>query len=55
MLQDMVALIRNRGNTILVEGVETDAQMALLQKLGIDRVQGFHLGLPVAADLLLAA
>ncbi|WP_245472359.1 putative bifunctional diguanylate cyclase/phosphodiesterase [Rhizobium jaguaris] len=52
MLQDMVALIRNRGNTILVEGVETEAQMSVLQNLSIDRVQGFHLGRPVSADLL---
>jgi EAL domain-containing protein (putative c-di-GMP-specific phosphodiesterase class I) len=29
--------------------------MALLQDLHIDRVQGFHLGMPVTADLLLAA
>lgn len=55
MLQDMIALIRNRGNTILVEGVETEAQMSLLQDLRIDRVQGFHLGRPVSADLLTAA
>ncbi|WP_442967581.1 putative bifunctional diguanylate cyclase/phosphodiesterase [Rhizobium sp. BR 362] len=54
MLQDMVALIRNRGNTILVEGVETEAQMSVLQNLSIDRVQGFHLGRPVTADLLKA-
>jgi EAL domain-containing protein (putative c-di-GMP-specific phosphodiesterase class I) len=52
MLQDMVALIRNRGNTILVEGVETEAQMSVLQNLSIDRVQGFHLGRPVSAELL---
>ncbi|WP_425503990.1 putative bifunctional diguanylate cyclase/phosphodiesterase [Rhizobium paranaense] len=55
MLQDMVALIRNRGNTILVEGVETEAQMSVLQNLSIDRVQGFHLGRPVTADLLEAS
>ncbi|WFU12772.1 GGDEF and EAL domain-containing protein (plasmid) [Rhizobium sp. CB3090] len=55
MLQDMVALIRNRGNTILVEGVETEAQMSVLQSLSIDRVQGFHLGRPVTADLLAAS
>ena len=55
MLQDMVSLIRNRGNTILVEGVETAAQMSLLKDLRIDRVQGFHLGMPVSAELLSAA
>ena len=55
MLQDMIALIRNRGNSILVEGVETAAQMSLLKDLRIDRVQGFHLGMPVSADMLKAA
>ncbi|MDE1993755.1 MAG: EAL domain-containing protein, partial [Rhizobiaceae bacterium] len=55
MLQDMISLIRNRGNQILVEGVETEAHLTLLQELRIDRVQGFHLGMPVSADLLLDA
>ncbi|MBB3523562.1 GGDEF and EAL domain-containing protein [Rhizobium sp. 268] len=55
MLQDMVALIRNRGNTILVEGVETAAQLSLLKDLRIDRVQGYHMGMPVSAELLNAA
>ncbi|AIC30653.1 GGDEF/EAL domain-containing protein (plasmid) [Rhizobium etli bv. mimosae str. IE4771] len=55
MLQDMVALIRNRGNTILVEGVETAAQLSLLKDLRIDRVQGFHMGMPVSAERLNAA
>jgi diguanylate cyclase (GGDEF)-like protein len=55
MLQDMIALIRNRGNTILVEGVETAAQLSLLKELRIDRVQGFHLGMPVSAEFLNAA
>uniref|UniRef100_UPI003F21FB80 putative bifunctional diguanylate cyclase/phosphodiesterase n=1 Tax=Rhizobium sp. F40D2 TaxID=3453141 RepID=UPI003F21FB80 len=55
MLQDMVALIRNRGNTILVEGVETAAQLSLLKDLRIDRAQGYHMGMPVSAELLNAA
>jgi predicted signal transduction protein with EAL and GGDEF domain len=55
MLQDMVSLIRNRGNTILVGGVETAAQMSLFRDLRIDRVQGFHLGMTVSAELLRAA
>jgi len=55
MLTDMIALIRNRGNTIVVEGVETEAQLSLLKGLRIDRVQGFHMGMPVSAELLNAA
>jgi diguanylate cyclase (GGDEF)-like protein len=55
MLRDMIALIRNRGNAILIEGVETAAQMSMLRDLRIDRVQGFHLGMPVSAEMLNAA
>lgn len=49
MLQDIVALVRNRGHKILVEGVETDEQMALMREFGIDKVQGFHVGRPAPA------
>ncbi|MEI9400806.1 GGDEF and EAL domain-containing protein [Mesorhizobium argentiipisi] len=49
MLQDIVALVRNRGPKILVEGVETDEQMALMREFGIDKVQGYRVGRPAAA------
>jgi EAL domain-containing protein (putative c-di-GMP-specific phosphodiesterase class I) len=49
MLQDIIALVRNRGHKILVEGVETDEQMALMREFGIDKVQGFHVGRPAPA------
>jgi len=49
MLQDIIALVRNRGHKILVEGVETDQQMALMREFGIDKVQGFHVGRPLPA------
>jgi EAL domain-containing protein (putative c-di-GMP-specific phosphodiesterase class I) len=49
MLQDIIALIRNRGHKILIEGVETDGQMALARELGIDHIQGFHVGRPAPA------
>lgn len=49
MLQDIIALVRNRGHKILIEGVETDEQMALVRELGIDEVQGFYLGRPAPA------
>lgn len=50
MLQDIVGLLRNRGHSIVVEGVETEDQMMLMRELWIDRAQGFHLGRPVSAD-----
>ncbi|WP_457155355.1 EAL domain-containing protein, partial [Mesorhizobium sp. P5_C1] len=49
MLQDIITLVRNRGHKILVEGVETDEQMALMREFGIDKVQGFHVGRPAPA------
>ncbi|MEZ2128723.1 MULTISPECIES: putative bifunctional diguanylate cyclase/phosphodiesterase [unclassified Sinorhizobium] len=50
MLQDIIALIRNRGHKILVEGVETDEQLALMREFRIDQVQGFHVGRPAPAE-----
>ncbi len=50
MLQDIIALVRNRGHKILVEGVETDEQMALMREFGIDNVQGFRVGRPAPAE-----
>ncbi|MDX8482807.1 GGDEF and EAL domain-containing protein [Mesorhizobium sp. VK24D] len=49
MLQDIIALVRNRGHKILVEGVETDEQMALMRDFGIDKVQGYRVGRPAPA------
>ncbi|TIU92982.1 MAG: EAL domain-containing protein, partial [Mesorhizobium sp.] len=49
MLQDIIALVRNRGHKILLEGVETDEQMALVREFDIDKIQGFHVGRPAPA------
>ena len=37
------------GKTIVAEGVETAAQLALLAELGCDTMQGYHLSAPIAA------
>ena len=50
MLQDIIGLIRNRGHKILVEGVETEEQLMLMREFGIDKVQGYHIGRPAAAE-----
>lgn len=48
MLSDIVRLLRNRGVTVLVEGVETAQQVELLKRLGVNTMQGFYLGRPAA-------
>lgn len=50
MLRDIIGLIRNRGPKILVEGVETGQQLALMREFRIDQVQGYHIGRPAAAE-----
>lgn len=50
MLRDIIGLIRNRGHKILVEGVETQRQFALMRKFRIDQVQGYHIGRPEPAE-----
>lgn len=46
MLTDMVRLLRNRGVSVVVEGVETKQQVDLLKRLGVNTMQGFYLGRP---------
>lgn len=50
MLQDMVTLLRNLGHRVLVEGVETEEQQTLLQRLGVHSMQGFLTGRPVPIE-----
>lgn len=50
MLRDIIGLIRNRGHKILVEGVETETQLALMRRFRIDYVQGYHVGRPEPAE-----
>jgi EAL domain-containing protein (putative c-di-GMP-specific phosphodiesterase class I) len=50
MLRDIIGLVRNRGPKLLVEGVESDHQMALMREFGIEHVQGYHIGRPAPAE-----
>jgi EAL domain-containing protein (putative c-di-GMP-specific phosphodiesterase class I) len=47
--QAVIAMAHSLGLQVVAEGVETQAQLAALQRLGCDQVQGFLLGRPVAA------
>jgi diguanylate cyclase (GGDEF)-like protein/PAS domain S-box-containing protein len=48
----IIALAHSLGLIAVAEGVETDAALAELQRLGCDRVQGFLLGHPQPAEAL---
>jgi diguanylate cyclase len=47
LLKDMVTMLRHQSFTVLVEGVETAEQAALLKRLGVHTMQGYHLGMPM--------
>ncbi|MET0520123.1 MAG: bifunctional diguanylate cyclase/phosphodiesterase, partial [Burkholderiaceae bacterium] len=51
IVQAVISLGHNMGLSVLAEGVETSQQMARLQALGCDEIQGYHFGrpLPVAS------
>jgi diguanylate cyclase (GGDEF)-like protein len=50
----IVALTHSIDLRVLAEGVETAAQMQLLQQYGCDEVQGFYCGRPVAPEEIVA-
>jgi diguanylate cyclase (GGDEF)-like protein/PAS domain S-box-containing protein len=47
-------LARALGMEAIAEGVETEAEAAVLRRLGCPRVQGFHYGRPVPAEQITA-
>jgi diguanylate cyclase (GGDEF)-like protein len=50
MFQDIIALVRNRGPRILVEGVETEDQLEFARSAGLHQVQGYYIGRPAPLD-----
>ena len=50
ILKAVLALGHSVGMEVVAEGVETEEQLALLTGMGCDRVQGYLLGRPHAAD-----
>ncbi len=47
LIQGMISLAHNIGKRVIVEGIETTAQLEILRDLQCDEVQGFLLGRPV--------
>ncbi len=52
--QAIVSMARALGMTVVAEGVETSAQLALLRELGCHQAQGYLLGRPVPAAAMAA-
>ncbi|MEH6563854.1 MAG: EAL domain-containing protein [Halopseudomonas sp.] len=48
--QTIIVLAHNLGMTVVAEGVETAAQLALLGEQGCDIVQGYHISPPLPAE-----
>jgi EAL domain-containing protein (putative c-di-GMP-specific phosphodiesterase class I) len=46
----IVSLAKELGLKVVAEGVQTEAQLAILQGKGCDVVQGYLLGKPVSVD-----
>jgi diguanylate cyclase (GGDEF)-like protein len=50
IVQSIVTLAHDLGLSVTAEGIETDGQLALLQRLGCDAGQGFYLSRPLASE-----
>lgn len=53
ILENSVRMIREMGREILVEGVETAEQISLLERLGVDYLQGYYFSRPISQDELI--
>lgn len=54
MVTAVTTLARNLGLDVVAEGVETAEQLAVLEQIGVDYVQGFYLARPRAVEELVA-
>ncbi|MEO1194832.1 MAG: EAL domain-containing protein [Pseudomonadota bacterium] len=54
MVASLIKIAHNVGAKTLIEGVETDQQIAVLVELGVDYLQGFGVGYPMSAEEFLA-
>lgn len=54
IVRGTIALAHNIGLQVIAEGVETEAQRALLRESGCDEIQGYLIGRPMPPDELAA-
>jgi diguanylate cyclase (GGDEF)-like protein/PAS domain S-box-containing protein len=50
MITSIIAMAHAMGLTVIAEGVETEYQLQVLQRLDCDQAQGYHLGRPTTAE-----
>ena len=50
LVEAIVSIARGLGQKTVAEGIEDDETLALVRKLGVDYVQGFHVGRPASTD-----
>ena len=52
IVRSTIDMIHNIGREVVAEGVEDEATMKLLKKLGCDCLQGFHISRPLSSEQL---
>jgi EAL domain-containing protein (putative c-di-GMP-specific phosphodiesterase class I) len=50
LVRAAIAMVHALQKEIVAEGVETEAQLALLRRWGCDAIQGYYLSTPVPAE-----
>ncbi len=51
MVRSLISVAENMGMKVIVEGVEKNAQLDLIRKIGCNEIQGFLMGRPTADPL----
>lgn len=54
MLSLLTTMLHKMGKVIVAEGVETEQELAMVRRIGIDRVQGFYFAEPMTNDAFIA-
>ncbi|WP_245173778.1 EAL domain-containing protein [Erythrobacter sp. A6_0] len=50
IVHSLITLAHKLGKSVTAEGVETDEQIALLEAMGCDRLQGYYFSKPICAE-----